>query len=358
MPRKLRSAASSVSATLITLESRMLVPAPLPRSSGHGLRNPPWRTTPSLAKATDSIMLPFGIARATARPLNRRWQLARWPRTPACIGDRSADHAQDLGSRGLPLERLVRLVEQSRILDGDQRLVAEGFGERDLIAIESVRLACERASWRRSTSPSRSSGIAERRADASADVRTMTCRSGSSIASQSGMWTVRFQTIACDGKLLRHVDREPAPCTARWRFLRALRARSAHTNCRPRGRTRRNRSRAALTAVRHDRIEHGLRVGRRRADDAQDVGRRRLPSEGALRLVEEARVVQRDRGLARQSGQELELALVERLAAARQTAIAPSIAPSAPSGTTMRRSSLCLLRSPESAGRANRPPCR
>ena len=59
------------------------------------------------------------------------------------VGDRAADHAQDLGGRGLPLERLVGLVEQARVLDGDQRLVAEGLGERNFLAVESSGLLAE-----------------------------------------------------------------------------------------------------------------------------------------------------------------------------------------------------------------------
>ena len=42
------------------------------------------------------------------------------------VGHRLADHRQHLGAGGLPLQRLVRLVEQPRVLDGDHRLVGEG----------------------------------------------------------------------------------------------------------------------------------------------------------------------------------------------------------------------------------------
>src|SRR5688500_47687 len=37
----------------------------------------------------------------------------------------AADHLQDLRSRGLLLERLLRLVKQAHVLDGDHRLVGE-----------------------------------------------------------------------------------------------------------------------------------------------------------------------------------------------------------------------------------------
>ena len=54
---------------------------------------------------------------------------------------RLADHAQDLGRRGLLLERLVRLVEQARVLDRDHRLVGKGLHERDLLVGNGARLA-------------------------------------------------------------------------------------------------------------------------------------------------------------------------------------------------------------------------
>ena len=43
------------------------------------------------------------------------------------VGRRAADDAQDLGRRGLPLQRLLRLVEQAHVLDRDHRLVGEGL---------------------------------------------------------------------------------------------------------------------------------------------------------------------------------------------------------------------------------------
>src|SRR5262249_62316309 len=48
------------------------------------------------------------------------------------IGRRTANHRQDLCSCRLPLQRLLRLVEQPDVLDGDHRLIGEGLQERDL----------------------------------------------------------------------------------------------------------------------------------------------------------------------------------------------------------------------------------
>ena len=47
----------------------------------------------------------------------------------------------DFGGCGLPLQRFLRLVEQPRILDGDDRLVGE-----DLQQLDVMRLRTNRAS--------------------------------------------------------------------------------------------------------------------------------------------------------------------------------------------------------------------
>ena len=57
------------------------------------------------------------------------------------VGDRAADDAQDLGGRGLPLERLLGLVEQAHVLDRDHRLVGEGLEQLDLVLRERSGLA-------------------------------------------------------------------------------------------------------------------------------------------------------------------------------------------------------------------------
>ena len=51
-----------------------------------------------------------------------RDRVEHWPDIGLC----SADCPQNLARRRLPLERMFRFVEQSDILDGDDRLVGEG----------------------------------------------------------------------------------------------------------------------------------------------------------------------------------------------------------------------------------------
>ena len=56
------------------------------------------------------------------------------------IRRRAGDHAQDLTRRGLLLQRLLEFLEQPHILDGDHRLVGEGFEKLDLRRGEGAHL--------------------------------------------------------------------------------------------------------------------------------------------------------------------------------------------------------------------------
>jgi hypothetical protein len=56
------------------------------------------------------------------------------------VGLRAANDPQDLARRRLLLERLLRLIEQSRVLDGDDSLVGEGLQQRDLLVREGTNL--------------------------------------------------------------------------------------------------------------------------------------------------------------------------------------------------------------------------
>src|SRR5262249_52093735 len=49
------------------------------------------------------------------------------------IRERTRDYAQDLARRSLPIERLLRLVEEAHVLDGDDSLVCKGLQELDLV---------------------------------------------------------------------------------------------------------------------------------------------------------------------------------------------------------------------------------
>ena len=66
-----------------------------------------------------------------------------------------------------------------------------------------------------------------------------------------------------------------------------------------------------------DRVEHRLRVGDRAADDAQDLGRRRLLLERLLGFVEQARVLDRDHRLVGEGLQQRDLLVAEAPVAAQ-----------------------------------------
>ena len=55
------------------------------------------------------------------------------------VAGRARDNPQDLRGRGLPLERLLRLVEQAHVLDRDHRLGGEVLEQRDLLVGEFER---------------------------------------------------------------------------------------------------------------------------------------------------------------------------------------------------------------------------
>ena len=69
---------------------------------------------------------------------------------------------------------------------------------------------------------------------------------------------------------------------------------------------------AEAHGARGDRIEHGPELARRPGNGAKDAGSRRLALERFLRLVEEAHVLDRDRGLIRECLDERDLAIAER----------------------------------------------
>jgi hypothetical protein len=48
------------------------------------------------------------------------------------VGGRRGDHLEDVGRGGLPFERLLRLVEQPHVLDGDKGLVHKCADQFDL----------------------------------------------------------------------------------------------------------------------------------------------------------------------------------------------------------------------------------
>src|SRR5205085_6414095 len=59
------------------------------------------------------------------------------------VARRARNDAKNLTDGGLLLERLLRLVEQPHVVDGDGGLTCERFNQRDLIGREKSRLPAE-----------------------------------------------------------------------------------------------------------------------------------------------------------------------------------------------------------------------
>ena len=78
----------------------------------------------------------------TQRPTEDRLEYRRYVRRRAC------DHLEDVRGRGLPFKGFPRLVEQSRVLDGDHGLIGEALLQRQLLVgerREAVAIDDERA---------------------------------------------------------------------------------------------------------------------------------------------------------------------------------------------------------------------
>ncbi len=238
---------------------------------------------------------------------NSRWQLSRILSNTGCgVGHRAADDLQHFGGGGLLLQRLLRLVEQPRVLDRDHRLVGEGAQQRDLVlgerprrlahhhdradaAVfpqhrrEHAREIADRVPWRDATS----AGSRHRAAasgmwiDAAARARPGRCRSRS-----SGLGRVAVIGLNRPRRAAR--PRAPARRRApeRWRA---------------------GRSRTAARSSARILSNTGARVGHRTADDLQHLGRGRLLLQRLLRLVEQPHVLDRDHGLVGEGLQQRDL---------------------------------------------------
>ncbi len=58
---------------------------------------------------------------------------------------RAGDHLQDVGGRGLPLQRLFGFVEQPRIFDGDDGLVGKSLQQLNVVRGECTGLLARHA---------------------------------------------------------------------------------------------------------------------------------------------------------------------------------------------------------------------
>ena len=212
-----------------------------------------------------------------------------------------ADDAQDLGGRGLVLERFLGLVEQPRVLDRDHGLVGEGLAAaRSSLSSKRSQLAA--------TDQDRADALPSQQHRRDRDRVAAESRPRSAQSSGT-LGVVEDVGVGDDAALANRLLGGGAGRAARGKMpagsLDAARRQAPRIATAVRqllGRRRRATTDAAgrrRTAARSDQdlLEHRLRVGHRAADHAQHFGRRGLLLERLLRLVEQAHVLDRDHRL-------------------------------------------------------------
>ncbi len=236
------------------------------------------------------------------------------------VGGRGGDHLQDLAGGGLALQRLLRLVEQQRVLDRDRRLVCKGLQQRNQLRRKRARLLAADADDADGLAP-----LQDRHRQAAA-VITRFRHAAERIV---GILLHVVDLHRSLGKEASAIERVGA-----WQH----RKRGAHPGFGLGGHAAiadqlqpfavEARGEAQARATEHAGplgygVEHRRHVGGGFADDAQDVCSRGLALQRLLRLVEQAHVLHRDGGLVGERGDEFDLLVVEKprlLAAERQHA--------------------------------------
>ena len=218
---------------------------------------------------------------------------------------RFADDAQDVGGGRLLLQRLLRLVEQPRVLDRDHRLVGEGLDQPRVVVGERPHVEVEGRDRAVHLVAQRHRG-AEHGGVAAELARPFAQAFGHSFA---------VQQIGEEGRLARQ-----QPCAGRCRPREQLAHRvERFTQARaPMDQAvvaeRADRQVRTRQQARHagaDAFEHRLRIGHRAADDAQHLGAGRLALQRFLGLVEQPRILDGDGRLVGKAAQQIELACIE-----------------------------------------------
>ncbi len=226
---------------------------------------------------------------------------------------RTSDHAEHLRGRGLPLERLLGLVEQAHVLDRDYRLVGEGLEQRDLVIGE------RRGLRRRNDDRADEVSLAQHR-------RPRQCRASRRPVQhpRAGTPGPRARRGLVTVARVRTARPATVPRSARPRAMIVARySRSSGVVHAPRqlpmwsSSPSKVNDHALIAATeplraRRDRVEDRLQVALRPADDLQDLGGRGLPLERFLGLVEQARVLDGDHRLVGEGLEERDLIVRER----------------------------------------------
>ena len=207
-----------------------------------------------------------------------------------------ADRLRELGGARLQFH------EQSDVLDRDHRLIGERLQQCDLVFRKMDRVRGRPTVMAPIGLPSRNRGTASALRNPAASAKAPTAYAGSSKTSgTTATLRVRIALVVAlswlggRGKMLR-IASAPFGST----FADRADADQLAVERRDDG----GRCRAELQRGRRDRVEHGLHIGRRLADHAQDLARRRLLLErlgeiaiARFELVEQTHVLDRDHRL-------------------------------------------------------------
>jgi hypothetical protein len=207
---------------------------------------------------------------------------------------RRRDDAQDLRRRRLPLERLLGLVEQPHVLDGDHRLVGEGLQQRNVGLGEGARVAAADRQCADGVA-----GAQKRHGEHSAYFQSACGPRFCGL--RVGVVAVQVRDIhrfpVQHGTAVRHVTRHRAGESFSERRLRVsvdvemgANVEAAVLDMKEGAEVRG----AQAHGVARDALEDRLYVGRRAADDLEDLRGGSLLLERLLRLVEQARVLDGD----------------------------------------------------------------
>ena len=271
-------------------------------------------------------------ARPSSSPPNRCWQLSRILSNTGCAS--AIELLMTCSTSAVAVccsSASLRLVEQAHVLDRDHRLVGEGLQQRDLARRRTAAASRAVTLITPIGSPSRSSGTTSIAAVA-ARARQL-ARRGSSASTPVDVVDVHRSRRSRDR---RGRSRASARSAARRSAASRRRMRRAVTATDVQLRRRRcadtiaelPRRRAALARSAMASNTGCTSVGEL-ADHLQDLGRRRLPLQRLLGLVEHPRVLDRDHRLVGEGLEQRELLVGERPRRHRRsTAIAPMPRPS------------------------------
>ena len=237
------------------------------------------------------------------------------------VGRRTADHPEDLGGGGLLLERFPGLVEQPRVLDRDHGLVGEGLHQVDVGLGERLDPAAQQRDH------------ADRLAIAQHRHRQHRAEAVTRLElAHVGVLGVDERNDVLDMQQPALEERTPADRRAAQRQLvLACRGRARSSAIARSLSPGDEQPHAAAFRLAEqpgalgDGVQHRLHVGRRSADHLQHLGRRGLPLERLLGLVEQAHVLDRDHRLVGEGREQLDLLVGERRCTSwRQTTITPT----------------------------------